>query len=540
MAIRLPSHLRRARSASCTFVSRSRPTSIRTSQPEKFTVAFARQVYATPPRRRRRSHRSPSAFFCNSAIKPCLVKKTRTRLSNGLELGLITELSIDAFKNPKLRLIPEPGDTPEVRVQAQVEFLRAVAIADAGGKAGANTHAPNQASHVRPHACPDIMVSTAPALSSYLEPYMANAFVAAKPNEKTLDSHRAALRLFVEIVGYKPLHALSVTDQNRFEDTIGKVPANRTKIAMARALSIDEMTTLEVPKLSPQSAKAIAQRTNNFLVWACRREGSKPPFELMSNVRITARSKKVERRAFTDDELKSLFSTATYAQGRQQSPYMYWLPLIGLHTGMRINEIAQLELRDIVLHDGIACFHVTDDDDDEAQGRRSKRVKTDAGRRIVPVHDALVDLGLLDYAHSVHREGHKVLFPELIGGRDGPGQPASKQFARYCDRVGLRDSALVFHSFRHGAVGRMRAAGMAKELRMIVVGHSPADDTHDAYGDIKNDFSVADRKRAIDALTFDNVLNYDGLKMQRPTLADLRAAVKRAYGRVRGTGNPHP
>lgn len=196
-----------------------------------------------------------------------------------------------------------------------------------------------------------------------------------------------------------------------------------------------------------------------------------------------------------------------------------------------------MELRDIALHDGIACFHVTDDGADEAQGHRAKRVKTDAGRRIVPVHDALMNLGLLDYVHIVRQDDHKVLFPELIGGRDGPGQPASKHFARYCDRVGLGDPALVFHSFRHGAVGRMRAAGIAKELRMIVVGHSPADDTHDGYGDIKNDFSVADRKRAIDALSFDNLLEHQGLKILRPTLVDLRAAVKRAHGQVRGSSN---
>jgi integrase len=388
------------------------------------------------------------------------------------------------------------------------------------GQAGAGGPTPNQ-------------VLLTPALSNYVEPYLANAFVAAKPNEKTLDSYRAALRLFIDIVGDKPLRSLNVTDQNRFEDTIGKVPANRTKIAMARALSIDEMTTLDVPKLSPQSAKAIAQRTNNFLMWAFRREGSKVPFELMSNVRITARSKKVERRAFTDDELRTLFSTAKYAQGRQQSPYMYWLPLIGLHTGMRINEIAQLELRDIVSHDGILCFHVTDDGADEAHDRRAKRVKTDAGRRIVPVHNALIELGLHDYVHTVRQDGHKVLFPELIGGRDGPGQPASKHFAGYCDKVGLRDSALVFHSFRHGAVGRTRAAGIAKELRMIAVGHSPADDTHDGYGDSKNDFSIADRKRAIEALRFDTVLDYDGLKKLRPALAELRQAVTRAHRRIR-------
>lgn len=161
-------------------------------------------------------------------------------------------------------------------------------------------------------------------------------------------------------------------------------------------------------------------------------------------------------------------------------------------------------------------------------------MKTDVGRRIVPVHDALVNLGLLDYAQMVRQARHGFLFPKLIGGRGGPGQPASKQFARYCDRVGLHDPELVFHTFRHGAVSRMRAAGIAKELRMVVVGHSPAEDTHDNYGDIKNDFIIADRKRAIDALRFDGVLDYDGLKKLRPTLVDMHKAVARAQGRVRG------
>jgi hypothetical protein len=87
-----------------------------------------------------------------------------------------------------------------------------------------------------------------------------------------------------------------VADQNRFEDIIGTVPTNRTKIAMARARSLDEMTTLDVPKLSPQSVKNVAIRTNRFLAWAFRREGGKPPFELMGNVRITSRSKTVATR----------------------------------------------------------------------------------------------------------------------------------------------------------------------------------------------------------------------------------------------------
>lgn len=56
-----------------------------------------------------------------------------------------------------------------------------------------------------------------------------------------------------------------------------------------------------------------------------------------------------KRRAFTDDELRVVFNPATLGKSTQASPYMFWLPLIGAHTGMRINEIAQLLLSDLVM-----------------------------------------------------------------------------------------------------------------------------------------------------------------------------------------------
>jgi integrase len=454
----------------------------------------------------------------------CVQPRKKPSSSADNDFGLITEISFDEFRRPtSAKVTSEPHDPPDA-MEAAIR-----AVLESAPAARPIQIAPAQA-----------VIDVFKPLSSYIEPYLSNAFAVNTPDEKTLDSYGAAIALFIDIVGDKPLHALGVNDQNRFEDMIAKIPANRTKIAKTRGLSLGEMSALDIPKLSPQSAKNVAMRTNRFLTWAFRREGNKPPFELMGNVRIAARSKTVQRRAFTDDELRTLFSPATYAQGRQQSPYMYWVPLIGLHSGMRINEIAQLALTDIVSRDGIMCFYVTDDDADEAPGRRAKRVKTDAGRCIVPVHDALVNLGLLDYIQTVRQDGQSVLFPELIGGRDGPGQPVSKYFARYCDRVGLCDPELVFHRFRHGAVARMRAAGIAKELRMVVVGHSAIEDTHDGYGDIKNDFNLADRKRAIHTLNFSGILDYADLeRLTKPV--DVRPTDEctgkrkksQDYGRVR-------
>lgn len=107
-------------------------------------------------------------------------------------------------------------------------------------------------------------------------------------------------------MGDKSLHALYVVDQNRFEGTIVNVPASHTKIVIARALNLNEMTALNVPKLNPKRAENVAQRTDNFLNWAFRHGGGKPPFELMGNVRITKQSKTVYRRPFDDVELRTL------------------------------------------------------------------------------------------------------------------------------------------------------------------------------------------------------------------------------------------
>lgn len=371
---------------------------------------------------------------------------------------------------------------------------------------------------------PPSSASTA-LLSSYVDPYLDSFPRDQRPNDKSLLAYRAAINTFIKIVGDKPLHELVIKDQNRFEDVIVKLPVNSSKVVAARGLSIDDMLLLGLEPISLQNAKNIARRANMFLAWAFRREGGKPPFQLLDTVRVGKKLKSAKkRRAFTDDELRMVFNPTTLGKSTQASPYMFWLPLIGVHTGMRINEIAQLLLSDLVMLDGVQCLNVTDTpdpDEEPEEAARAKTIKTEAGRRIVPVHARLVELGLLAYADALRSAGHSRLFPDLVGGRDGPGQPASKQFGRYCDRIKLTDSELVFHSFRHGAVGRMRSTKVVKELRMVVVGHSAAEDTHDDYGDIQNDYSVHDKLAAITALDFDGVIDYPALKTRAPTLAAL-------------------
>src|SRR5690349_12926065 len=71
--------------------------------------------------------------------------------------------------------------------------------------------------------------------------------------------------------------------------------------------------------------------------------------------------------------------------------HRFWAPLIGLFSGARLNEIGQLRKGDVERVAEIWCFRITDEGEDE------RSVKTSAGKRVVPMHQELIQLGLLDY-----------------------------------------------------------------------------------------------------------------------------------------------
>ena len=95
-----------------------------------------------------------------------------------------------------------------------------------------------------------------------------------------------------------------------------------------------------------------------------------------------------------DDDLKKLFvKSPEYGRDRHNLPYKYWLPLLGLYTGARLEELAQLDPTDIIEVDGVWCLDINEN------GIR-KSVKT-SEQRIVPHHPFLVDLGLSRFAKGL-------------------------------------------------------------------------------------------------------------------------------------------
>ena len=196
------------------------------------------------------------------------------------------------------------------------------------------------------------------------------------------------------------------------------------------------------------------------------------------------------RISYDRDALSALFGSAIWSAdarpvgGRGEAAY--WLPLLALYTGARLEELGQLRLKDISTEtyldttDKEVTAHVIRIVEDEADGLTLKNEKSE---RRVPIHSELVRLGLLRYLDDLAAKGEHRLFPELLPDRDGTRTASwSKWYGRWLrGQAGIADRRVTFHSFRHSFKHYARQAGLAPDVQNEITGHETGD-IADGYG----------------------------------------------------------
>jgi integrase len=212
-------------------------------------------------------------------------------------------------------------------------------------------------------------------------------------------------------------------------------------------------------------------------------------------------------RPYTPEELTRIFAsplfTGCLSEAEEHRPgnvrladHRYWLPLLSLFTGARMNELAQLLVADVRQERGRWILHVT------REGDETKTVKTKGSQRVIPVHPELERLGFLDYHTQRSAAGDRRLFPEIKP--DARGHLSghfSRFWGRYVARIGVKDDAAVnFHSFRHGMADALRRAGFRDEEFGFLLGHTQATTTG-RYG-ILAEGDLTQRCKMIDAVEF--------------------------------------
>ena len=144
----------------------------------------------------------------------------------------------------------------------------------------------------------------------------------------------------------------------------------------------------------------------------------------------------------------------------------YWLPLLALYTGCRLEELGQLLAKDVKTEAGITYIDINTLDD-------GKSLKTSGSRRKIPLHPKIITSGFLIHVDGQIRTKEGRLFPDLE--RDARGKTTaawSKWWGRYCTKICLNDPRKVFHSFRHTFKDACRAAGIEEAIHDALTGHA--------------------------------------------------------------------
>jgi integrase len=174
------------------------------------------------------------------------------------------------------------------------------------------------------------------------------------------------------------------------------------------------------------------------------------------------------RLPFLPEHLQTIFSGPIYQQAFVPRPSLgnacYWLPLLALFTGARLEELGQLHAEDVCMHPEHGQYMRIHD-----EGKR--HVKTDSSIRNVPVHSELVKLGFLELV-EVTKSGR--LFPALrYDSSEILTSSFSYWFGQYLDQLEIISPQLVFNSFRHtfSENCKQKATLIPSEVREAIVGH---------------------------------------------------------------------
>ncbi|MFL1513135.1 site-specific integrase [Pseudomonas prosekii] len=284
-----------------------------------------------------------------------------------------------------------------------------------------------------------------------------------------------SLRDLFELMGDMPASDFDVHQARFLKDRLSRCPQY-----FALMPQFKDKTLIQVIESGEAYKTITAVTVNNrlrklsaFMNW-CKSNGYVTENPLVG-LKVMTGSAKEARLSFEQHDLSILLNLDALKVEARKHPWRYWLPLLGRFTGARLEELCQLHVADFITLQGIDCIRIDD-------GHESQKLKNSSSRRTLPIHPALIRLGLLEYVNDQRTQNSDRLFPELEAVRGKLGHAPSKWFSRYRTKMGISDPKKTFHSFRHTLIDDLRDAGVQDSLIKRIAGHEDSAVTFGVYG----------------------------------------------------------
>jgi integrase len=303
-------------------------------------------------------------------------------------------------------------------------------------------------------------VPTKPKVSKLVEPYFTRRETLDRTTHQVMNQERGTISRFMEVCGDRPVDSYNRGDIDTFLGTLRRLPTayGKSQKDKDRSLAniIAEADAKGTERLTEKTVKRHMSALSQFFQFAVDRGhlsiALKDELTRAHRFRLD-RDVRDQRDAWTSDELARLFASPVW-RGSQESfrsqpgPHIirdakFWLPLLALFHGARLEEFADLYRRDIGCEDGTWFVRITETED--------RRLKTANAERVVPLHPEVIRMGFLDYVAKTAPNPDDPLFPDLEPqGKDRKRGPRiTRWFVEYRRAIGVYREGVGMHAFRH-------------------------------------------------------------------------------------------
>lgn len=283
------------------------------------------------------------------------------------------------------------------------------------------------------------------SISSLFSMWERDHFANGKP-KKTADDFRQKINSLIAFVGHDDAIRLTGTDISDWCDHLRheqKLAAKTVRDKYLAAVRVVFSTAVGKRKLFDNPAEGVKVSVPKAL--------------------------KTRPKGFTDEEAQAILSASLRdpselgSLAESNKTAIRWVPWICAYTGARVSEIAQLRKDDITSEYGISCFRITPE---------AGSVKT-GQYRVVPVHQHLLDMGLLDFI-AAQQSGPLFYTPRKTGEKAAiRAQNVGKKVGDWVRKVAGVDDPRVWpnHGWRHRFKTVARDVDIAPEYSDAITGH---------------------------------------------------------------------
>ena len=313
-------------------------------------------------------------------------------------------------------------------------------------------------------------IDVSPKLSEMKEEFIGERLLSGFSPKSTRELE-STIDDLIEIIGDIPILKVTPNNARDFKKIISSLPKYRSQSPRYRGLTIKQILSLDgVEGQEPKNINKLIYRVRVFFKWLKNNYSEYVPQNHFDGLSIQEKKFDKPRDIFTNKELHKIFDTTPFLNNTIRNPHRrnklasYFVPIIAIHTGMRLEEICQLRLEDVYKEGTVDIIRVTIS--------KETKLKTVTSQRIVPIHENLKRVGFLEYCNYMKKQKKERVFWDLTKSRDGYGRNIGRYFMEYLRKVGVYEfQSKVFHSLRHTFITNLLQNGVREEVVNGLCGH---------------------------------------------------------------------